>query len=80
MSIHSNVSISEPNGKWVQAQVDSGEFATRDEVVDDLIRQARERDIIRAHLIAAEQSGFVDQTPEQILADIKEELRRNGEL
>ena len=80
MSICSDVSISEPNGKWVQAQVDNGEFATGDEVVDDLIRQARERDIIRAHLIAAEQSGFTDQTPEEILAEAKEEMRRNGEL
>ncbi|MXY90464.1 MAG: CopG family transcriptional regulator [Gammaproteobacteria bacterium] len=75
-----SLSISTPNDSWIQAQIASGEFASRSEVVNDLIRRAREIDLIRARLIAAEQSGPSARTPEQILAASKEELRGDGEL
>lgn len=75
-----SLSISTPNDSWIQAQIASGEFASRSEVVNDLIRRAREIDLIRARLIAAEQSGPSTRTPEQILAVSKEELRGDGEL
>lgn len=80
MAVRASLSITEPNEKWIQAQIDSKEFSSRSEVVNDLIRRAREIEIVRARLIAAEQSGFSDRSPEQILAAAKEELRRNGEL
>ena len=80
MGTQVDYAISGPNGTWVQAQVDSGDFASPSAVINDLIRQARERDAIRTHLLAAERSGFTDQTPEQIRAAAKAELRRNGEL
>ena len=41
-----------------------------------LIRKAREVEIIRAQLIAAEQSGFSDRTVEQIRADAKARLKK----
>ncbi len=75
-----SLSISTPNEEWIQAQINSGEFASRSEVVNDLIRRAREIEVIRQRLIAAEQSGFSSRTPEQILAASKAELRSNGEL
>ena len=52
----------------------------RSEVVNDLIRKARELEAIRARLIAAEQSGLSSRTPEEILAATKAALRRDGEL
>ncbi|MCY4015596.1 MAG: type II toxin-antitoxin system ParD family antitoxin [Gammaproteobacteria bacterium] len=78
--VRASVSISGPNDSWIQAQIASGEFASRSEVVNDLIRRAREIELVRARLIAAEQSGLSARTPEQILAASKEELRRDGEL
>ena len=75
-----SLSITTPNDSWIQARIASGEFASRSEVVNDLIRRAREIELIRARLIAAEQSGPSTRTPEQILAASKEELRGDGEL
>ena len=75
-----SLSISTPNDQWIQAQINSGEFASRSEVINDLIRRAREIEGIRAKLIAAEQGGFTNQTPAEILAGIKDEARQDGEL
>ena len=41
---------------------------------------SNEIEIIRAKLIKSEQSGFMSQTREEILAEFKEELRQNGHL
>lgn len=83
-----SLSISTPNESWIQSQIDSGEFASRSEVVNDLIRKARQREreaeYIRARLIASEKSvaehGWVSDTPEEILEGFKERARRNGKL
>ena len=80
MATRASLSISEPNEKWIQAQIDSKEFSSRSEVVNDLIRKAREIEMIRARLIAAELSverhGWVEQTPDEILNGFKEKARR----
>jgi len=79
-----SLSISTPNEQWIQARINSGEFSSRSEVVNDLIRKVREIEVIRAKLIAAEMSvaehGFSTRTPDEILAASREQLRRNGEL
>ena len=78
------VTISEPNHKWLQARVDCGEFKTQTEAVNDTLRRAREIENgveeIRVKLIRAEQRGFTDMTPNQILEQSKKELRKNGDL
>lgn len=78
------ITISEPNHAWLQARVDSGEFKTQTEAVNDALRRAREIENgveeIRAKLIRAEQRGFTDMTPDQILEQSKKELRKNGDL
>ncbi len=82
--IRASLSISTPNEKWIQGQIESGEFASRSEVVNDLIRHAREIEVIRERLIAAEQSvvehGWITKTPEQILDGFKEKARQDGKL
>ena len=79
-----SISLTSPNDEWLKAQLASEEYSSKSEVVNDLIRQARKREEaiehVRAKLIAAEQSGFTDLTPQEILAKSKEELRRNDEL
>jgi antitoxin ParD1/3/4 len=48
--------------------------------VNDLIRKAREIEGIRSRLFEAEQSGFTPLSRDQIRAEIREEMRRGGEL
>ena len=55
--------------------VDSEEFASKSEVVNDLIRQAREIDMIRTKLVAAEQGGFSQGTPVEIRDRVRARLR-----
>jgi len=75
-----SISFSPPNDEWLKAQVDSQEYASKSEVVNDLIRKAREIEAIRARLIQAEQSGFTTQNRAEILAQIKDEAHRDGAL
>ena len=56
-----SISFTPPNDKWLKAQVDSEEYTSKSDVVNDLIRKAREIETIRARLIQAEQSGFTTQ-------------------
>ncbi len=73
-----SISFSEPNDEWLKAQVDSLEYSSKSEVVNDLIRQARKQqaqiDWIRTKIEQAEASGFTQDTGEQILAEAKARL------
>ena len=80
MTKRASLSITEPNESWIQAQIDSKEFTSRSEVINDLIRKAREIELIRARLIAAEQGGFSKRTAEEILAVSKSALRADDAL
>ena len=75
-----SISFTSPNDKWLKAQVDSEEFTSKSEVVNDLIRKARKIESIREHLIHAEGSGFTQQGQSEILKEIKDEAKLNGEL
>ncbi len=75
-----SISFTPPNDEWLKAQVESEEYTSKSDVVNDLIRKAREIEFIRAKLIRAEQGGFTDLSADEILAKSKEELRRNGAL
>ena len=84
MAIRATLSISEPNAKWIQAQIDSKEFSSRSEVLNDLIRRTREIETVRDRLKAAEdsvqESGWVRKTPDEMLQSFKERARRDGQL
>ena len=79
-----SISFTTPNDEWLKAQIASEEYTSKSDVVNDLIRKARaqqsEVEAIRAKLIQSEQSGFIAQTREEILAEFKNELRRDGKL
>ena len=79
-----SISFTTPNDNWLKAQVESEEYTSKSDVVNDLIRKARaqqsEIEWIRTKLIKAEKSGFTDMTRDEILAQSKEELRQDGEL
>ena len=76
-----SISLTSPNSEWLNKKVNvEHEYRSNSEAVNDLIRKAREIEAIRARLIHAEQSGFTEMTREEIRAEVREELRRNGEL
>ena len=75
-----SISITPPNDEWLKEQLDSEEYSSKSEVVNDLIRKAREREEIRRRLIAAEESGFTQLTAREILEEIKNEARKDGKL
>ncbi len=75
-----SISFTPPNDDWLKAQVESEEYTSKSDVVNDLIRKAREIEAIRARLIHAEQRDFTTQGQAEILAVAKEEAQRNGEL
>lgn len=82
--VRQSISVSEPNDEWLKAQVASAEYSSKSEAINDLIRQARQRQLeiehIRSELIKAEQSGFIDEQPDELLANFKEEARQDGLL
>lgn len=79
-----SISLTAPNDNWLNSLIESQEYSSKSEIVNDLIRRARanqnEIEMIRSRLIKSENSGLITQTAEEIKAEFKEELKRNGEL
>ncbi len=76
-----SISLTDPSSEWLKQKVDiEGEYRSNSEAVNDLIRKAREMEGIRARLVQTEQGGFTDQTREDIRAEIRKEMRRDGDL
>ena len=77
-----SISFTEPNDEWLKNQFASKEYSSKSELVNDLIRQARNQkrqiDWVRTKLDNAEKSGFTSDTKEQILKQSKDIL--NDEL
>jgi antitoxin ParD1/3/4 len=70
-----SISLTEPNDEWLKAQIESKEYSSKSELVNDLIRQARmqqrEIDLIKLKLEKAENSGFTTLSQKDILAESK---------
>lgn len=70
-----SITFTEPNDKWLKGQVDSKEYASKSEVLNDLIRQVRKQqseiDWIRVKLEQAEESGYSTRTKDEILKDAR---------
>lgn len=73
-----SISLTAPNDEWLKRQVDSQEYSSKSELVNDLIRQARKQqqqvDWLRMKLEAAEESGFTEDTQEDIRRAATERL------
>ena len=70
-----SISFTQPNDEWLKAQVESNEYSSKSELVNDLVRQARKQqrqiDWISSKLEKAEESGFTTDSKEQILLKSK---------
>ena len=73
-----SISFTEPNDEWLKSQIATKEYSSKSELVNDLIRQARNQqkqiDWIRLKLEKAEKSGFTAETKTQILKQSKDLL------
>lgn len=76
--IRQSISFTEPNDEWLKSQIDNKEYSSKSELVNDLIRQARNQqkqiDWIKLKLEKAEESGFTTETKDQILKQSKDLL------
>ena len=79
-----SISFTPPNDEWLKSQVESKEYTSKSDVINDLIRKVRSQEnethLIRAKLIKSELSGFITQTRDEILTEFKREFQRNGKL
>ncbi|EAP88465.1 ribbon-helix-helix domain-containing protein [Croceibacter atlanticus] len=70
-----SISFTEPNDEWLKAQVNGKEYSSKSELVNDLIRQARKQQVeidwVRTKLEKAENSGFTNESKNEILAQSK---------
>ena len=82
--VKTTLSLTDLDRKWVEGMIASGEYVSISEYVRNLIPKDQEQrsgiEFIRTRLIKAEQSGFIDQGRDEILAELKSELRRDGKL
>lgn len=73
-----NVSLTGPLREWIDAQVDSGEYANASDYIRDLIRHDQtQRDALRLALIEGEQSGISKRKVGKIIQSTKARLK-NG--
>ena len=74
-----SISLTQPNDEWLKTQVESKEYSSKSELVNDLVRQARKQqrqiDWISSKLESAENSGFTNDSKEQILLKSKSLLK-----
>jgi antitoxin ParD1/3/4 len=74
-----SITLTKPNDLWLRSQIESEEYSSKSELVNDLIRQAREQqkeiDWIRMKIERAEKSGFTGKTSDEILKESKEQLK-----
>ena len=73
-----SITFTKPNDEWLKEMVSNEEYSSKSELVNDLIRQARQQQIkidwINRKLNRAEQSGYTDSTKDQILKESKSKL------
>jgi antitoxin ParD1/3/4 len=73
-----SISFTEPNDEWLKSQIDNKEYSSKSELVNDLIRQARNQqqqiELIRLKLDRAEKSGFTNDSKSEILKQSKKLL------
>lgn len=73
-----SISFTKPNDEWLNNQVNSNEYSSKSELVNDLIRQARKQQVqidwIKTKLERAEKSGFTDKSKSEILKEAKDLL------
>jgi len=83
-TVKKSITVTDKHAEWIQAQIATGNYASDSEVIRAAIRlkqsQVEEIELLREALESARASGITKMTPDQILSEVKEELRSEGEL
>ena len=70
-----SISLTSPNDEWLKNQVESKEYSSKSEVVNDMIRRVRQQqakiDWLQDKLKQAEKSGFTTDSKSEILKQAK---------
>lgn len=73
-----SITLAKQNDEWLKKQVAEEEFTSKSEVVNYLIKQAREREeyhhYVQMKINRGLKSGFSTKTKEELLAEIKSRL------
>lgn len=82
--IKKSITITDQQDKWLQSQMATGNYGTDSEIIREALREKQMRmaeiELIRAKLIAAEQSGFSGKTAQEMLTGFKDKAREDGKL
>ena len=74
-----SITLTNQNDEWLKQKVAKGEYTSKSEAVNFLIKQAREQDayhdFIQMKIDRGLKSGFSTKTKEELLADIKTKLK-----
>ncbi len=77
--IKKSITVTDKHNAFIQSQIASGDFTSDSEVIRDALRlkqaQLEEIQVLREALESARASGFTDMSADQILTEIKDELR-----
>lgn len=74
------ITVNEPNDRWMKQKVQENEYASKSELINDLIRHKREqeeeRKWLRNELIKGEESGLSQKSMAEILEEAKRRARK----
>ena len=73
------ITVNEPNDRWMKEKIQGNEYASKSELINDLIRRQREleeeRNWLRNELIKGEESGISTKTMAEILKEAKKRIK-----
>ena len=82
--VRKTISLTDELDAWVKSKVASGRFSSESEVHRALIADQLDRETKLKWLEREVQKGLdspmIDQTPQEVISELKEELRAKGEL
>ena len=77
-----SITFTKPNDEWLKQMVAKEEYSSKSELVNDLIRQARNQQVqidwINKKLEKAERNGFTEMSKSEILNESKSRI--NGKI
>ena len=79
--IKKSITVTNQQEAFIQSQLATGQYASDSEIIREALREKELRtteiDMLRAKLVASEQSGKSSRTPEQIRQKTKARLKTN---
>lgn len=74
------ITVNEPNDLWLKEKVEKNEYASKSELINDLIRRQREQEAeriwLRNELIKGEKSGLSNKSTAEILEEAKRRAKK----